>query len=418
MSDEATMLLQMPDEAMLARRRAAARPPAPPGPAPAPPRSPAEHARAQPYPFDRLPAWTGDQVALLDRALALCAPGGQPVTLTIEGALAGLLGVPAQVRFHGAVVHRMASLSRELGHTLITQIWCAPEPRGGALLCDLSLVEAALDALLGEPPGQHPRVHPIGPRDFGLATYVMLRAWDQLVSEHHAPSLTFATEIPALAEVFATLERGLHVVEITWEVSLGARRGLVRLLATEALLQQLETHRPEAAPAIAQVADGPLAAAACRYPVVLGTAALTPHEAATLEVGDVILLATHGVCMDGITAAGHSALLLHPRVHGDAPRAAAQLGWQAGRWQITLITPDKETPMTPAEDAAVDLSAIIGQARITLGQLATLQPGQILTLDQDVGATVELRVDGALLGTAELVNVDGRLGVRLLSVRR
>lgn len=418
MSDEATMLLQMPDEAMLVRRRATSRPEAPP---PSARQLPVEAPHAQPYPFARLPRWSAAQVALLDRALRLFAPGAQPPTLTIEGALQALLGTPAQVRFHGAAAHQSADLARDLGNVLVTRLWCPPEPRGGALLCDLTLVEAALDAMLGEPPGAHPRVHPIGPRDFGLATYVLLRAWDQLITTHRAPPLSLASEIPTLADVFATLERSAHVVEIVWSVTLGARRGLVRLLATEALLQQLEACCPVAAPSIARLASGPLASATCRYPVVLGATPLTRAEIDALEIGDVVLLTTHGVRASDLDPAGASALVLGARVGSGAPHLAMTLRWDAGRWQLTLTpSEDGETPMsTPnTSDAAVALHAVIGQAQLTLGQLATLQPGQILTLEQDVGATVELRVEGALLGTAELVNVDGRLGVRLLSVRR
>lgn len=53
----------------------------------------------------------------------------------------------------------------------------------------------------------------------------------------------------------------------------------------------------------------------------------------------------------------------------------------------------------------------LGERSVTLAQLQALQVGQVLDLERPLSAAVSLRVNGRLVGTGELVEIDGRLGV-------
>ncbi|WP_028108938.1 FliM/FliN family flagellar motor switch protein [Ferrimonas futtsuensis] len=64
----------------------------------------------------------------------------------------------------------------------------------------------------------------------------------------------------------------------------------------------------------------------------------------------------------------------------------------------------------------VQVSLELASAEMTLGELTTLGEGDVITLDRMVGEPLDLRVNGALLGRGEVVEVNGRYGVRLLEV--
>ncbi len=88
-----------------------------------------------------------------------------------------------------------------------------------------------------------------------------------------------------------------------------------------------------------------------------------------------------------------------------------------------------ETPQSPADAEAgaqtpFDIDAIpvrltfeLGERHLTLGELRQLQPGQSFDLERPLAdGPVIVRANGALLGTGELVEIDGRIGVTLRSV--
>lgn len=55
----------------------------------------------------------------------------------------------------------------------------------------------------------------------------------------------------------------------------------------------------------------------------------------------------------------------------------------------------------------------LGERAMTLGELQSLQVGQSLDLGRPLSSSVTLRVNGAQVGTGELVEIDGRLGVTI-----
>ncbi|MBA3463861.1 MAG: FliM/FliN family flagellar motor switch protein [Deltaproteobacteria bacterium] len=75
-------------------------------------------------------------------------------------------------------------------------------------------------------------------------------------------------------------------------------------------------------------------------------------------------------------------------------------------------------PMTQAlaDSASVELVVQLGTTRMTLRQLGELSPGAIISLGRPLGGPFEVRAGGRLIGRGELVDVDGELGVRIVSL--
>ncbi|WP_218122604.1 FliM/FliN family flagellar motor switch protein [Propionivibrio dicarboxylicus] len=58
----------------------------------------------------------------------------------------------------------------------------------------------------------------------------------------------------------------------------------------------------------------------------------------------------------------------------------------------------------------------LGERSITLGELKALRAGQVLELDRPLGTLVNVRANGRLIATGELVDIDGRLGVSIATL--
>lgn len=64
----------------------------------------------------------------------------------------------------------------------------------------------------------------------------------------------------------------------------------------------------------------------------------------------------------------------------------------------------------------VRLTLEVDSVDVPLSDLLSLSQGTVLALDKTAGAPLDMRVNGVLLGRAEVVVVDGKYGLRLLEV--
>ena len=66
------------------------------------------------------------------------------------------------------------------------------------------------------------------------------------------------------------------------------------------------------------------------------------------------------------------------------------------------------------EGLPVQLVFVAGEMEIPLRELHAMAPGYVFDLRQPVERHVEIRANGRTVGTGELVDIDGRVGVRVL----
>jgi type III secretion system YscQ/HrcQ family protein len=85
---------------------------------------------------------------------------------------------------------------------------------------------------------------------------------------------------------------------------------------------------------------------------------------------------------------------------------------QAGAEPTGEMPADAE-PAAPIGQVQVRLNFDVGHHDISLDELARLQPGEVLKLDQPVADLVTVRANGVKVGTGTLVEVEGRVGVML-----
>jgi hypothetical protein len=72
--------------------------------------------------------------------------------------------------------------------------------------------------------------------------------------------------------------------------------------------------------------------------------------------------------------------------------------------------------MSLPDDAHVELTVALGTTQLSLRQVVELAVGQIIQLGRPLAGPFELRAAGRTIGRGELVDVDGELGVRIVSL--
>ena len=67
-------------------------------------------------------------------------------------------------------------------------------------------------------------------------------------------------------------------------------------------------------------------------------------------------------------------------------------------------------------DVPVQVSAVLGRARMEIGDLLKLGPGTVLELDRKVGEAIDIYVNNRLVARGEVVIVEERLGVTMTEI--
>jgi len=149
---------------------------------------------------------------------------------------------------------------------------------------------------------------------------------------------------------------------------------------------------------------------------MLGYADLSLYDLGQLEVGDVLILA------------------LDPTLLLPSSKDRNERGWQflqTGEKQTELqiqsyserstLMPSEEiggdsAPATAKPDLTtlpVRLHVVLGQLELSLAELNTIVPGSIVELDRDKSEPVQIAINGKIAGRGDLVEVEGKLGVRI-----
>jgi len=85
------------------------------------------------------------------------------------------------------------------------------------------------------------------------------------------------------------------------------------------------------------------------------------------------------------------------------------------------LAPDDETSRSAADleavfDVPVQVSAVLGRARMDVGELLKLGPGAVLELDRKVGEAIDIYINNRLVARGEVVLVEEKLGVTMTEI--
>jgi hypothetical protein len=353
---------------------------------------PASAPNFSPYPFDRLRRITRADAALesqlarwLDvspaRLPKLAALAAGPVTIALTG------GAPsidphaslAEVRLAGGASILVAASSIAI-RTLAQQHVGGPEelpaPRPlttaeqaiWCLVLAAALADLAIDARVW-PAFDKPMPAPLPE----AATVVgHARAARPAAIDPHAP--TRVAPVPTAGAAWRTVE-------------LAVKLGPVSMAVVAFVPRSLALRVPPARAWPRWTFD---------IPIVLARSAVERSALARLAIRDIITVERTLELEIGDGRMG-----LHA-----APRAV----------EATVATGYVRRDMTLPDDAHLELTVQLGTTRMSLRALSELAVGQIVSLGRPLAGPFEVRAAGRLVGQGELVDVDGELGVRIVSL--
>lgn len=162
----------------------------------------------------------------------------------------------------------------------------------------------------------------------------------------------------------------------------------------------------------------------------LGHASVSVAELATLASHDIIFFDEYYASPEGelwLTVSDGQGI----RVKPEQSTLIVTQGWTSLMTQTPQATSDTDdagaAPVLDADAGAasvLDMDAIpvrltfdLGERHLTLGDVRRLQPGETFDLERPLAqGVVTIRANGAAIGTGELVEIEGRVGVTILTL--
>ena len=99
-----------------------------------------------------------------------------------------------------------------------------------------------------------------------------------------------------------------------------------------------------------------------------------------------------------------------------APPTAPDIVQAAARSEGDGNTDRSAEDLEAVFDVPVQVSAILGRARMEVGNLLKIGPGTVLELDRKVGEAIDIYVNNRLVARGEVVLVEDKLGVTMTEV--
>ena len=255
----------------------------------------------------------------------------------------------------------------------------------------------------------------LGPTDCALLEFMILS-----LIERANRDLSFPFQFEAVArEAKPSIHQDAKGVCIVCSVSLLAATGPVRLFVPYSAIEAMHRAVPDPAPYnLSPVISW-------RFPVALAAVDLSAQEMSGLEPNDVLLFEPTmelllpdrfdcGWKVSAGGAAGAEALgtLNHIQIEKYFERESLNTE------DAPLNNALEPGSMPDLNQLPVRLHLILAEKQLTLSEAAGLAAGAILDLDCEKSGVVSLAVNGSLLGEGSLVEIEGRLGVKILSWRR
>jgi type III secretion system YscQ/HrcQ family protein len=273
-----------------------------------------------------------------------------------------------------------------------------PTNHSAGLQIERGFVRAIIDRALT--PLGVPSV-PGGASDTGVLTLLLLGILEH-ANKRLAYPFQFALTPTRLDPQKDQNGRGLSVV-VT--VRLSGTSGIFRIFLPYRLLAAMS--ELSAAKAELQVPE----AITWKYRVSAGTLTLTVEEARQLEPGDVVIFDRRPQLL-----------------FSNDFKKGWNISFEESNFSIAtidkhfkdeVIVEDQVREQDSRKEGLdlgslpISLHVIVGEKELTLSEANGLAPGTILHLQRDVNNVVQLAINGKIVGQGQLVDIEGKLGVRI-----
>lgn len=400
------------------------------------------------YTFPDLEKLSRAQALLTDRLEWLMPSAGasERASQAISARLKELFEDDVQLLLDNVHLASPQKLSQLLSDPTFLAVLCpSPHKTRGFMEVGLGLAHAAIDKLLGGS-GEQVANRRLTDIEEGVMEFIILEALKTLAPnlEQGLPRMRLEGCARNVKEALSLLEGEEQVVVVQLKSTLGAQDGFIRLFIPATVVGM--TNPP---------GQGPERRARQRYEVgrnqarlrsvktwlraEIGHAEVTKSDVERLGSGDVVLL-------DGLTARPDQGQGGVGRVRVGTGRAGwfeAELVLEEGGFKAKLgnlvlggeprhgqepsSVENENEGQAPEEGAPgegadliddIPLQIVVELARIpvTAEQVVALKVGQVVDLNRVPGEPVELSVNGKVVARGELVEVEGHLGVRILSL--
>ncbi|MBK7860058.1 MAG: type III secretion system cytoplasmic ring protein SctQ [Archangiaceae bacterium] len=372
-----------------------------------------------------------------------------------------------QVQLTGDYVHVVPTrnLRRYIGDPTFLAV-LAPQPNKtrGFLEIELSLAHAAIDMLLGGA-GEAISPRPLTDIEEGVMTYVILETLKALAPsiDPALPKLRYEGVCRNFEEAVQLMGDEQYVAVVQLKANFGSHSGYLRLFVPQAVLSLANPPGDAAVRRARRAADAKahitrLSAVKTWLRAEIGTVQISAEELQQIRERDVVLV-------DNLTAQPHKGeggtarLKVGAGLHGwlEAEVVVQNDQYQA---KITaLTTGEGEGPVEALEELQDDDKSVAGAdestnpgtdprgreakvdetlkgsegaellndiplqvavelARVPISaeEVVALKVGQVIDLNRVAGEPIDLSVNGKIVARGELVEVDGNLGVRVLSL--
>jgi type III secretion system YscQ/HrcQ family protein len=420
----------------------------------------------RPFRFTRLEKLSRSHALLTDKLewLVPSSSATGQANAKVLGRLRELFEVPAELMVDCVHVVSPKELRRYVAEpTFLATLAPLPHKTRGLVEVELGLAHTAIDILLGGA-GENVALRPLTDIEEGVMSYVVLELLRAL-SPHldpGLPRLRLESTVRGMDAAMALVADERQVVVVQYKCVLGTHSGFVRLLIPATVLglaspgAQTADARDRRARLLTRHA-GRLRGVKTWLRAEIGRAEIVSSDLAGLQTGDVVLadeLSTR--CDQGQPGTAQLRVGL-----GRAGYMEAEVFLEEGRYQARIAAfqfgdAAREQPEEPGaapppqreeddertsptgvhtfsgsrrmdesttseagellNDIPLQIAVELARVPITADQVVALRVGQVVDLNRVPGEPVELSVNGKIVARGELVEVEGHLGVRILSM--
>jgi flagellar motor switch protein FliM len=416
----------------------------------------------KPYRFPNLERVDRSQTGLSAKAQRLLPLPSAVETLGTR--LKALFDAEPRFSLVSVQIRPATELRRHLGDISFLSVIAPGALKGRVIMeVELALAHAVVDMLLGGA-GETVGLRPLTDIEEGVMSFVVLEALKALSPglEPNVPRLRLESVARGLDEVAAKLGEDELVIAVHLNATIGPHSGMVRLVVPSSVVNAADQERklPERRARLrsdlkanlkmlstvrtwlraeigqAEIASSDLAYIRPKDVVLMDALTARPDRGekgtATLRVGNGSSRVEAEVFVDNgqYKARVKNIIIGEPAFQRAIPPTPGEAGAR-GEEEEAFTNPENDVPLESEGDALDDnkpeggelladiplqIAVELARVPVTADEVVALKVGQVIELHRSPGEPVELSVNGKVVARGELVEVEGQLGVRVLSL--